>query len=159
MKPLHIILVIIAGIGVAAVVSLYGNTTKNVTFKDAIELAKENPGKDYVVRCKLNKNKAMEYDAQKDANKLIFYASDSLGYEVKVMYNQPKPTDMERSDMITLTGHMEGNMFKASEIAMKCPSKYEDAPVSGGTGTAGAKYPAEGSDSASKPAETKSNSK
>lgn len=130
MKPLHIILIVIAGIGVAAVVSLYGNTTKNISFKEADQLAKDNPGKNYVVRCKLNKNRPMEYDPQKDANHLVFYAMDSLGYEKRIIYDQPKPTDMERSDMITLTGHTEGDHFRATEIAMKCPSKYEDAPVS-----------------------------
>ncbi len=130
MKPLHIALIVVAGLGVAAVVSLYGNTTQNVSFKAADELAKENPGKNYVVRCKLNKNRPMEYDPKVDANHLVFYAMDSLGYEKKVVYNQPKPTDMERSDMITITGHAESDYFQATEIAMKCPSKYEDAPVS-----------------------------
>lgn len=130
MKPLHIALIVIAGLGVGAVVTLYGNTTKNVSFKDADELAKENPGKNYVVRCRLNKNKPMEYDPQKDANHLVFYAQDSLGNERKVVYDHPKPTDMERSDMITITGHAMKDHFHATEIQMKCPSKYEDAPVS-----------------------------
>lgn len=129
MKPLHIALIILAGIGVAAVVSLYGNTSRQISFKDADQLAKENPGKNYQVRCKLNKNRPMEYDPKQDANRLVFYAMDSLGNERKVVYHQPKPTDMERSEMITITGHSQGDHFEATEIAMKCPSKYEDAPV------------------------------
>ena len=46
MKPLHIALIIIAGLGVAAVVSLYGNTTKYVSFSEAQELSQNNDQKD-----------------------------------------------------------------------------------------------------------------
>lgn len=129
MKPLHIALIIIAGLGVAAVATLYGNTTKYVSFPEADELAKENPGRDYHVVVSLNKSKSIEYNAEKDANKLVFYAMDSLGNEKKIVYNQPKPQDMERSEKIMLVGHAEKDYFRATEISMKCPSKYEDAPV------------------------------
>ncbi|MFN5249555.1 MAG: cytochrome c maturation protein CcmE [Bacteroidia bacterium] len=129
MKPLHIALIVIAGLGVAAVVALYGNTTKYVTFPEADELAKDHPGKDYHVVCSLDKNRAIEYNAEEDANKLIFYAIDSLGNPKKVQYNKPKPQDMERSEKVMLVGHSKGDYFLATEISMKCPSKYEDAPV------------------------------
>ncbi|MCC7297968.1 MAG: cytochrome c maturation protein CcmE [Bacteroidia bacterium] len=129
MKPLHIILIIIAGLGVAAVTTLFGNTTKYVSFVEADQLAKENPGRDYHVVCSLDKSKPIEYNAEKDANKLVFYAVDSLGNPKQVIYNKPKPQDMERSEKVMLVGHSEGAFFKATEISMKCPSKYEDAPV------------------------------
>lgn len=129
MKPLHIALIVIAGLGVAAVATLYGNTTQYVSFPEAEALAKENPGRDYHVVCSLNKSRSIEYNAEKDANKLVFYAKDSLGNERMVIYNQPKPQDMERTEKIMLVGHSEGNHFRATEISMKCPSKYEDAPV------------------------------
>jgi hypothetical protein len=57
MKPLHIALLILASIGVAAVVSVYGNTTQIVSFNAADSLAKEEPNKEYHVYCKLNKAK------------------------------------------------------------------------------------------------------
>ena len=129
MKPLHIALIVIAGLGVAAVTALYGNTTKYVSFPEADELAKENPGRDYHIVCSLNKTKAIEYNAERDANKLVFYAIDSLGNEKKIIHDHPKPQDMERSEKIMLVGHSEGDYFMATEISMKCPSKYEDAPV------------------------------
>lgn len=129
MKPLQIALLVIAAIGIAAVVSMYGNTTKYVSFPQADELAKENPGKDYHVVASLDKTKPIEYNAEKDANRLVFYANDSLGNGKKVIYNHPKPQDMERSEKIMLVGHSEGSYFQATEISMKCPSKYEDAPV------------------------------
>lgn len=129
MKPIQIALLVLAALGVAAVVSLYGNTTKYVTFPEADALAKENPGRDYHVVASLDKTKAIEYNPRNDANYLVFYANDSLGNGKKVVYNQPKPQDMERSEKIMLIGHSEGDHFQATEISMKCPSKYEDAPV------------------------------
>lgn len=129
MKPLRIALLIIAGLGVAAVVSLYGNTTKYVSFPEADALAKENPGRDYHVVASLDKTKPIEYNPEKDPNLLVFFANDSLGNNKKIIYNHPKPQDMERSEKIMLVGHSEGAVFRATEISMKCPSKYEDAPV------------------------------
>ncbi|MBL7812452.1 MAG: cytochrome c maturation protein CcmE [Bacteroidetes bacterium] len=129
MKPWHIALILLAAAGVATVVSLYGNTTSYVSFPDADAMAKENPGKDFHVVCTLDKNKPVEYNAQKDPNHLEFYAIDSLGNGKKVVYNQPKPQDMERSEKIVLVGHSQGTYFQATQIISKCPSKYEDAPV------------------------------
>lgn len=129
MKPLHIALIIIAALGVAAVVSLYGNTTQYVSFVEADQLGKENPGKNYHVVCKLDKSKPLEYNAQEDANKLVFFAIDSLGNPKKVVFNKPKPQDMERSEKLVLIGHSAGEYFQAEDILSKCPSKYEDSPV------------------------------
>lgn len=129
MKPLQIAMLVIAALGVAAVVSLYGNTTKYVSFPEADELAKESPNKDFHVVCSLDKSKPIEYNPEKDANRLVFYAIDSLGNGKKVIYNQPKPQDMERSEKVMIVGHSKGEYFQATEISMKCPSKYEDAPV------------------------------
>lgn len=129
MKPIHIILIILASIGVASVVSLYGNTTQYVSFPDADKFAKEDPDKEFHVVCKLDKSKPIEYDAVADANKLIFTAIDSLGNTKTIRYNQPKPQDMERSEKLVLVGKSKGEYFHASQILSKCPSKYEDAPI------------------------------
>lgn len=129
MKPLHIILLVMAAVGVGAVVSLYGNTTRYVGFAGAKELAAENPGKDYHVVCVFDKSKPMVYEPQKDPNHLEFWATDSLGVNMKVVYGKPKPQDMERSQKLVLIGHHEGDHFRANDILSKCPSKYEDAPV------------------------------
>jgi cytochrome c-type biogenesis protein CcmE len=74
MKPLHIFLILIAGIAIAAVVGMWDNTSRYVSFQEADELAKENPSKNYHIVCKLSKSKPIQYDPQKDPNHLIFYA-------------------------------------------------------------------------------------
>jgi len=104
MKPLHIALILIAGLGVATVVSLYGNTTKYVSFAEAKSLKEEGYSKNVHVVCTLNKSKPIVYDAQKDANHLEFYAQDSLGNESMVVYLKPKPQDLERTERIVLNG-------------------------------------------------------
>jgi cytochrome c-type biogenesis protein CcmE len=129
MKPLHIILLLMAAVGIGAVISLYGNTTQYIAFKDAEVMAQENPGKEYHVVCQLNKQKPILYDPQKDPNYLEFWAIDSLGKEMKVLYGKPKPQDMERSQKLVLIGFQENDYFRANSILSKCPSKYEDEPV------------------------------
>ncbi len=57
---------------------------------------------------------------------LTFVAIDKEGQRSVVRYNQPKPTDFERSEEITLTGHYSDSGYIATEILMKCPSKYTD---------------------------------
>jgi len=40
-----------------------------------------------------------------------------------VVFNGSKPQDIERSEQIVLTGKMDGDVFHASKILMKCASK------------------------------------
>jgi cytochrome c-type biogenesis protein CcmE len=54
---------------------------------------------------------------------------DANGEERKVVLHQPKPQDFEMSEQIVVTGEMETGVFQASEILMKCPSKYKDEEI------------------------------
>jgi cytochrome c-type biogenesis protein CcmE len=49
---------------------------------------------------------------------------DSKGEECKVVFRGTEPQDFQESEQIVLTGQMAGGEFHASEILMKCPSKY-----------------------------------
>jgi cytochrome c-type biogenesis protein CcmE len=73
---------------------------------------------------KLNKTKELYYDATKDANYFSFYMKDNKGERRKVVFTGTKPEDFERSEQLVLTGTMVGSEFHASNILMKCPSKY-----------------------------------
>jgi cytochrome c-type biogenesis protein CcmE len=132
MKPFHLILLILAGIGIATVVSMYGNTTQYVVFPDSKRIAQESPGKVVHIACKLNKAKPIIYDAQANANRLEFYAFDSLNNESKVVFTKPKPAQFEQLEKMVLIGTYNNDHFLANEILNKCPSKYEDAPASTG---------------------------
>jgi cytochrome c-type biogenesis protein CcmE len=93
-------------------------------FSDAIE-----SGDRVKIAGQLAKDKAMIYDPQKDPNYFSFYLRDTKGEERKVVLLQPKPQDFEQSEQIVLTGRMKDEAFVATDVLMKCPSKYKDEEV------------------------------
>ena len=77
----------------------------------------------------LVKNKEMYYNPEKDPNYFSFYVKDDQGAERKVVLLQEKPQDFELSEKLVLTGKMKGDDFVASDMLMKCPSKYKDEEI------------------------------
>ena len=78
----------------------------------------------------LAKDKEMVYDPAIDPNYFSFFIKDAEGIERKVILNDAKPQDFELSEQIVVTGKMKGDEFVASNLLMKCPSKYKDQEVS-----------------------------
>ena len=123
MKTIHIIgLLVIAG-AVAVLMSAAGDMAKYSTFADA-----KAGGKVKIVG-QLCQDKPMEYNPEVDANTFSFYMLDGKGEQKKVLLRDKKPQDFERSEQIVATGEMQGNEFVASELLLKCPSKYKDEEV------------------------------
>ena len=77
----------------------------------------------------LVKNKPIVYDPNVDANLTTFYMEDQKGEMMKVVYQNSKPQDFEMSESMVVTGKREKDAFYASEILLKCPSKYKDQEV------------------------------
>jgi len=122
MKKIHIVLLVcIAGV-IAVLISFMGT----LTTYDTVETAKKKPGQFVHLIAKLDKSAPVEYDAVKNPNYLSFMAVDSIGGKVKVIYDKPKPTNLEHSDRLVLKGRMQDDVFKCEEILLKCPSKYKD---------------------------------
>ncbi len=122
MKKLHILGIIIIAIAIGAIFTTLTNTSTYATFTEA---ALE-PGNEFHVVGKLNKAKETIYEPRANTNLFTFYMIDNKGKECKVLLHKNKPQDFERSEQIVLIGSMEGNEFEASDILMKCPSKYND---------------------------------
>lgn len=122
MKKTHIIILI----GIAALIA--GLLTFSVDFSSAetINSAKNKKGKTVSLMVKLDKSQPLVFDPINNPNYLSFYAKDSLGSQVKVVYHDSKPTDFERSENIVMTGRMTDDHFECSKILLKCPSKYKD---------------------------------
>lgn len=125
MKKSFIILIALIAVAIGAIVSMYGDAS---TYED-FEVAKENPGKEFHVVGTLNKEKEKVYNPQQDPNYFTFYMIDEKGNESKVVFRQPEPADFDRSEKIVLIGSMNGEVFEASKILLKCPSKYTDNEV------------------------------
>ena len=68
----------------------------------------------------------MEYNPSKDPNYFSFYVVDNNQEEHKVVLLAAKPQDFELSEQIVITGEMRDDVFMASDMLMKCPSKYKD---------------------------------
>ncbi len=119
MKRSSILGLIVIAIAIAVVISIASKTSSYGTFEDARKSAA-----DLRVVGQLDKQKELYYDAAKDANYFSFYVKDKQGAECKVVFAGTKPQDFEKSEQIVLTGQMVGNEFHASDILMKCPSKY-----------------------------------
>lgn len=122
MKKTHIILLV----GIAAVIVGLLTFSADFSTYDTIGSAKEKQGKFVHIIAKLDKSQPVEYDAIKNPNYLAFYAVDSLGGQTKVVYNNSKPTDLEKSERLVMKGKMGAEHFECSDILLKCPSKYKD---------------------------------
>ena len=128
MKKIHIVGIVIIAIAIGAIFTTLNNTSTYAGFSEATKDA----GSEFHVVGKLDKQKEAIYDPKVDANLFTFYMIDNKGIESKVVLHKNKPQDFERSEQIVLIGRMQGNEFHASDILMKCPSKYNDGkPQSG----------------------------
>lgn len=121
MKKTHIILLVFIAISIAVLISFMGD----VTTYDTVTSAKEKPGKFVHLIARMEPN-SLQYDPIKNPNHLAFTAVDSLGNSIKVIYNNTKPTDMEKSERLVLKGKVQGDHFECQSILLKCPSKYKD---------------------------------
>ncbi|MBK7964497.1 MAG: cytochrome c maturation protein CcmE [Bacteroidetes bacterium] len=120
MKKVHIIGIVVIAIALAVIVSTISNSSTYAPFRTAIE----NEGSTFHIVGKLNKDKEFIYNPEVNANLFGFYLVDNEGLEKKVLFNGSKPQDFERSEQIVVIGKMSGDEFHASQILMKCPSKY-----------------------------------
>jgi cytochrome c-type biogenesis protein CcmE len=122
MKKVHILGIVIIAIAIGAILTTLSSTS---TYADFTEAAQE-PDSEFHVVGKLNREKETVYDPHVNADLFSFYMIDNKGKESKVLLHKNKPQDFERSEQIVLIGKMQGNEFEASDILMKCPSKYND---------------------------------
>lgn len=117
-----LILIIVTSIGVLIYAS------KDLSTYGNFKIAKDSGIKTKVVGV-LAKEKPMEYNPSKDPNYFSFYITDNQGEVEKVILRAAKPQDFEMSEQIVITGSFKGGNFEASDLLMKCPSKYKDEEI------------------------------
>ncbi len=122
MKKIHIIGILFIAVAIGAIFITLNKTSTYASFAEATS----DQGSEFHVVGKLNKEKEAIYDPKMDANLFTFYMFDNKGTECKVVLHKNKPQDFERSEQIVLIGQMQGQEFQASDILMKCPSKYNE---------------------------------
>lgn len=121
MKKLEITLIVVIAVAIGIVFSYTANASTYGNFSDAFA----NSGKTYTVVGELNKELPIETP---QANLVIFNMFDKNGKECKVYLNQTVPEHFDRSDNVVITGKADGdkNAFMATDVQLKCPSKYND---------------------------------
>ncbi len=122
MKTVHIIIILVLVIAIAVVITTISDSSTYSNFTDAAK----SPGKELHIIGKLDKAKPMVYDAKKDANLFSFYLIDDKGLVKQVIYHNAKPQDFEKSEKVVVSGSMQGDIFIAKSLLLKCPSKYND---------------------------------
>lgn len=127
MKATNIIGILVIAASIFVLVSAAGDMSTYASFADAIAA----PNQDLKIAGILSKDKPMTYNPQEDPNYFSFYIKDDAGIEKEVVFKGAKPQDFDRSEQIVLTGKMteNGEQFIASDMLMKCPSKYKDEEI------------------------------
>ncbi len=59
-------------------------------------------------------------------NLFTFHMRDEAGVVQQVHYANPKPANFEDAEKLVIEGKMQGDVFVAEHILVKCPSKYND---------------------------------
>lgn len=123
MKKVYIVAIALIAVAVVILTTASNDMSTYATFKDASAQMNEK----VKVVGQLAKDKAIVYDPMIDPNITEFFVKDADGMEQRVKLLKSKPQDFELSEQVVLTGKMqEDGTFLATDILMKCPSKYKD---------------------------------
>lgn len=124
MKKIYIIAIVMIAAAIVLLTTAAEDMSTYATFTDA-----SRSGERVKIAGQLSKDKEMYYNPQEDPNYFSFYIRDTKGDERKVVLLSEKPQDFELSEQIVLTGQMKGDEFVATDMLLKCPSKYKDEEV------------------------------
>jgi cytochrome c-type biogenesis protein CcmE len=125
MKKTHIAFIVVIAVLIGAMTTAINDSSSYADFGEAFE----NPGEEFHVVGKLNRDRETIYEPIENPDLFVFYMTDVNNGERKVFLHKSKPQDFERSEQIVLIGKADGKDFHANEILMKCPSKYTDGEV------------------------------
>jgi len=69
---------------------------------------------------------SQDHGFSRETMQFSFHMKDQDGNVRRVVYPRPKPNNFEQATQLVVIGEMRNNVFHASEMLMKCPSKYND---------------------------------
>jgi cytochrome c-type biogenesis protein CcmE len=124
MKKIYIVGILMIAAAIVLLTTAAEDMSTYATFADAAK-----SGERVKIAGQLSKDKEMYYNPEEDPNYFSFYITDSKEEERKVVLLAPRPQDFELSEQIVLTGQMKGEAFVATDMLMKCPSKYKDEEI------------------------------
>ncbi len=122
MKKTHIIAIIIMALAIGFMITSVSDSSSYADFEEAFD----NPEKEYHVVGVLDKTADIVYNPEVDPNLTVFTMIDNNGEKKTVNLYKSKPQDFERSESVVLIGQAHEGEFHATEMLMKCPSKYKE---------------------------------
>jgi cytochrome c-type biogenesis protein CcmE len=128
MKLTHILGLIVIAVALAVVVSTAGDSSSYVAFEEAYDVTATTETEVHVVGT-LKKNQQgqpLGIATAPDKLSFTFTMVDDQGREEQVFYGEPMPPDFLRSEQVVVIGGFKKDRFVASQILLKCPSKYQD---------------------------------
>lgn len=131
MKTKHIISILVIAVAIVIVITMTGDASSYVTFKEAKELsAKGYKNSIHVVGAlpKTQSGEVVGIEESPDKLSFKFEMIDENGFRQKVLHASPIPTDFSRSEQVVIVGAYNGENFVAEKILLKCPSKYQEEP-------------------------------
>ncbi len=129
MKKSHIIGIVVIAIAVFVIISTAGDASTYVSFDEAKALVESGSQKKVHVVGQLKKDsdgKIVGVVPSDDKLTVTFLMVDNNQKTNKVFYNQPMPPDLKQSEQVVVVGLYQDEVFIASQILLKCPSKYEE---------------------------------
>ncbi len=133
MKKSHILIIVVIAAAIGILVSTAGDASTYVGFGEAYEMATAGNKRDIHVVGELTKDASgniVGIEPGLDKVSFSFSLVDEQGKTQRVEYNEPMPQDFIKSEKVVVIGRYEGEVFKASKILLKCPSKYQEQNVS-----------------------------
>ena len=125
MRKIHFVSIGFIGIAIVLLVAAAGDMSTYSNFEEAMQ----KPGVSVKINGQLAKDKEMIYNPQIDPNHFTFHMIDRNNNEQKVILLSARPQDFERTEEIVLTGYWADDAFIATDMLMKCPSKYVDEEI------------------------------
>lgn len=123
MKKSHILAILIIATSIGIMLSSMLNYSSYASFTSA----EQAPGDEFHVVGFLQKEKGILYEPSKNPNACSFFMKDTLGNERHVVLKMARPQDLDKSERIVVVGAAgDSSRFYASDIVLKCPSKYND---------------------------------
>lgn len=123
MKKSQIVIIILVAVVSAILIGTFTSANNSVTF----DVAKDKPGKEFKISGTFDREHEVIFDPRIDPNLTVFFMKDKSGnsHEVHLKDKDGKPMGLEQSESVDLYGSFnDKGEFHASEILMKCPSKY-----------------------------------
>ncbi len=135
MKLSQFLILLVLAVAIAIVVGTTGDAGEYVNFEKARAEAAEGNNESFHVVGTMVKDANghaadFVYDPKVDPNYFSFKLIDDKGKTAKVIYLNPKPQDIERSEKVVVIGKAQADgEFLAEKILLKCPSKYQEGNV------------------------------